>query len=183
LRLARDLRDIDPGSPEHDMQVSLQHYRLGVVADKMGERDRAVTHFTECRRIRENLLRYRPGNGNYQKQVMLILPRVGEHKAAVSLAEKLLPPAADNAEELVEFSSVYAMCIPEVGRGKPPEMLTDGEKALRQKYTDKALALIREAVARGFSDWGYLQIEVDLDALRLLPEFQAIVAKLKQDRR
>jgi tetratricopeptide (TPR) repeat protein len=180
LRLARDLRDVDPGSTEHDLQVSLQHYRLGVVADRKGERDLALAHFAECRRIRENLVRYLPSNRNFQKQLMLILPRVGEHEAAAALAEKWRAQEGRRLEELVELAAVYSMCIPEVGRGKPPEALTESEKELRKKYTDTCLALLREMVGLGFSDWGYLQIEVDLEAIRPHSEFQAIVARMKQ---
>jgi tetratricopeptide (TPR) repeat protein len=180
LRLARDLRDIDPGSPEHDLQVSLQHYRLGVVADRKGERDQALAHFKECRRIRENLVRFLPGNANYQKQLMLILPRVGEHEAAAARAAKARVVAARKPEELVEIATVYSMCIPEVGRGKPPQDLIQGEKDLKKQYTDTCLAILRDLAALGFTDWGYMQIEVDFEAIRPHPEFQAIVAKMKQ---
>jgi serine/threonine protein kinase/tetratricopeptide (TPR) repeat protein len=181
LRLARDLRDIDPGSPEHDLQVSLQHYRLGVVADKMGDRDRALAHFNECLRVRQNLVRWRPRNENYRKQVMLVLPRLGEHKEATDLAAQMRRRVAKDSPELVEIAAVYAMCIPEVGRGKAPEALTESEKGLRKQYADTFLAILRDLVAQGFSDWGYLQIEVDFDGIRANPEFQALIAKLKLD--
>jgi hypothetical protein len=71
------------------------------------------------------------------------------------------------------------MCIPEVGRGKAPGELTPEEKKLQKQYADIALDILRTVAAQGFSDWGYLQIEVDYDALRPYPEFQAIVAKFK----
>jgi hypothetical protein len=72
------------------------------------------------------------------------------------------------------------MSIPEVGRGKAPGELTESEQALRKRYTDTALAILREAAALGFSDWGYLQIEVDLEALRPHQEFNAIVEQMKR---
>jgi len=33
--------------------------------------------------------------------------------------------------------------------------------------------------AGGFADWGYLQIEVDYEAIRPLPEFQSLIAGMK----
>jgi tetratricopeptide (TPR) repeat protein len=183
LRLARDLRDVDPGSAENDALVALQHYRLGVVADRKGERERALAQFAECRRILQNLVRFVPGNRAYQKELMLILPRLGEHQTAAELAEKARAPAVNNPRELLALASVYAMCIPEVGRDKPPEALSPTEKELRRRYTDTSLALLRQVAALGYSDWGYLQIEVNLDAIRPHPEFQALVARMKQGAR
>lgn len=178
LRLARDLRDVDPGGTEHDLQVALAHYRIGVVLDKKGQREQAIAQFKECRRIRENLANWQPRNSNYQKQVMLVLPRVGEHEAAVAAAERSRG-GAEHPSYLLELAAVYSMSIAEVGRDKQSDALTDAEKRLRQRYIDKCLGLVREAVELGFSDWGYLQIEVDLDNIRPHPEFQAIVAKMK----
>ena len=34
----------------------------------------------------------------------------------------------------------------------------------------------------GFADWGYLQIEVDYEAIRLLPEFQSLIAGMMKGR-
>jgi tetratricopeptide (TPR) repeat protein len=180
LRLARDMRDSDPGSAGHDAQVALQHYRLGVIADRKGQRDGALAHFNECLRIRTSLARYQPSNQDFQKQVMLSLPRVGRHEEAALLADKALKEAGKNGNELVEIATVYAMCIPEVGRGKPAGALTESEQALQKRYTEKALAILRQAAGLGFSDWGYLQIEVDLDGLRPHPEFKAIVEQMKR---
>jgi tetratricopeptide (TPR) repeat protein len=183
LRLARDLRDIDPGSPENDAEVALQHYRLGVVAERKGERERALAQFAECRRIYENLVRFFPNNKIYQRHLCLILPRLGEHQAAAKRADQDRAKVAHNPHELLDIACVYSMCIPEVGRAKPPGALTPAEKELRQHYTDTCLATLREAAALGFSDWGYLQIEVNLDAIRPHPEVRAIVAKMKQGTR
>jgi tetratricopeptide (TPR) repeat protein len=182
LRLARDLRDIDPGSAEHDALVALMQYRLGVVVDRMGEHDRALAQFMECRRICLNLERFVPGKLAFQK-LMLAQARVGEHAAAAKLAAGLRVQAAKNVLDLVAIASAWAVCVPEVGRNTPPEKLTEAEKSLRKKYSDTAIAVLREAVALGYADWGALQIEVDFEPVRSLPEFKALVAKLKQGTR
>src|SRR5262249_45437270 len=104
----------------------------------------------------------------------------GRHEEAARLADDAREKAGNRLEDLVEIAAVYAMCVPEVGRGKEPDKLTPAEKALRQKYADTAIGMLRDMAHRGFSDWGYLQIEVDYDALRPYPEFQALIARLRK---
>jgi hypothetical protein len=52
------------------------------------------------------------------------------------------------------------------------------ESQLRERYADRALEALRQAVARQYRDVVNLETEPDLDALRDRPEFKAILAEL-----
>jgi hypothetical protein len=52
-------------------------------------------------------------------------------------------------------------------------------KELAQKYADRALALVRQAIARGFKDAERMQKDPRLEPLRTREEFKKLLAKLE----
>lgn len=51
---------------------------------------------------------------------------------------------------------------------------------LAHSYADRAMALLRQAVAKGYKDAAHLKKDKDLDPLRSRPDFQKLLAELEQ---
>ena len=73
------------------------------------------------------------------------LAREGRHAAAAATAGKLhdLAPTPDN---LYNAACGYALCVSAVAPGKPPEKLSAEEKAARDRYAARAVALLADAI-------------------------------------
>jgi hypothetical protein len=52
-------------------------------------------------------------------------------------------------------------------------------RELAQQYADRAVALLRQAVAKGYKDVAHLKKDADLDGLRRRPDFQQLLADLE----
>src|SRR5262249_53717169 len=103
------------------------------------------------------------------KRMKLIagLARCGQHQRAAEIAEKLRAGTADS-ELLFEAACGYALCAAAV----------PGEPGLRRSYTDQALGALQEAVTKGYKDAVWIETDPDLDPIRGLPAYKALMAKL-----
>jgi serine/threonine-protein kinase len=90
----------------------------------------------------------------------------GDHATATAAAEELVKgsPAADL---LYDAACVFALSAAKAG-----------DAALAERYAARAVALLREAVARGYRDAAHIQKDNDLDALRGRPDFQKLLAEM-----
>jgi tetratricopeptide (TPR) repeat protein len=69
----------------------------------------------------------------------------------------------------------YGLCAALAVKGKTKP--TEDDFKLKQKYTDLALACLKEAIAAGYKDFDHMKQDSDLAALRDLPEFQELFPK------
>jgi hypothetical protein len=100
--------------------------------------------------------------------------------AAVESAAKMKELAGDKAELLYDAACAYALCAAE------PEGTSAGSKrpgrnatALAKQCADEALALLKQAVAKGFKNAALMRQDKDLDALRQREDFKKLVAELE----
>jgi eukaryotic-like serine/threonine-protein kinase len=107
------------------------------------------------------------------------LARRGRHADAVATADKLhdLPPGGPL--QLYNAACGYALCVGAVAPGKPTEQLSADEKAARERYAARAVAVLREAVAKGYKDVAHLKKDTDLDPLRGRDDFKKLLAELE----
>jgi hypothetical protein len=78
-------------------------------------------------------------------------------------------------DTLYDSGCAYGLCALIVVKGKAKP--SDDEVKLKRKYTDLALACLKEAIAAGYKDFDHMKKDSDLAALRDLPEFQALFPK------
>jgi hypothetical protein len=104
-----------------------------------------------------------------QKDLMISLARCGEHERAADMADRIRKGAASDPGSLVDVACTFAVCSGAVAAN---------EGQLRERYAERALEALRQAVAQGYRDVINLETEPDLDALRDRPEFQAILTDL-----
>jgi hypothetical protein len=102
--------------------------------------------------------------------VQRALVRRKDHARAVQAAEKLAG-MAKQASEVYDAACAFALCVP----------LADKEKA-REELGVKAMALLRQAVAKGYTDAAHVKSNTDLDALRQRDDFQKLMAELEKSR-
>jgi tetratricopeptide (TPR) repeat protein len=95
--------------------------------------------------------------------------------AAAESAAKMQERAGDKAEQLYDAACAYALCAGAAKQAKSP---VDGAP-LPEKLAEEALALLKQAVAKGFKNSAHMKQDKDLDALRARVEFQKLLAKLE----
>jgi hypothetical protein len=108
-----------------------------------------------------------------------VLARQGRHADAAATAGKLHDLAPKDAGVLYDAACGYALCVPAVAHDRKPEQLTAAEKTQREHYADRAVAVLREAVANSYQDAAHIKQDSDLDALRARADFQKLVAELE----
>lgn len=92
--------------------------------------------------------------------------RAGEVEAAVAELEILSQLENDNQNHWFQFAKLYA-----IAGGELPER--------QAELQSKSLQLLNKAIGLGFDDLERLRSESDLDSLRELPGFKAVLAELE----
>jgi tetratricopeptide (TPR) repeat protein len=100
--------------------------------------------------------------------------RPGEAATAALSYRKLWPA---NPHELFLIACDLAACVPLVGTDK--SKLTPKQQAERQRYTDQAMELVREAIQHGFKDVTRLKNDPAVAPLRECAEFRKLLALLE----
>jgi tetratricopeptide (TPR) repeat protein len=103
------------------------------------------------------------------------LAKRGRLKDVEQTATKLREWKPTSRTTLYKSACAYGLCATLAIKGKAKP--SDEEAKLKQKYTDLALACLKEAIGAGFNNFDHMQKDSDLAALHDLPEFQALFPK------
>src|SRR5262249_49551590 len=99
---------------------------------------------------------------------------LSEDAAAMKRLEAAITAHARDSGFLYDAACAYALASGVVAR----------EQATKAKlYADRALVLLREAVSHGYTNFAHMQIDVDLDPIRNLPDFAALLDARHLERR
>lgn len=170
LRLMQELINLDPKNAQYSRYLALANYRVATLARQLGDAQTAERCNRVCLEIREKLAADDARNERRQLDLILALPRCGQHARAAELAAKIQGGAHVDREALVEVAQCYAQCA----RAVPPDSI------LRRQYTENALRALDQAVSNGYKDAVSLETNPDLDALREHPDFRSLVTRLKE---
>jgi tetratricopeptide (TPR) repeat protein len=96
--------------------------------------------------------------------------------AAVESAARMKERASDNAEHLYDAACAYAMCAAGAKQEKSPGTGAPGS----EKLAEEAMALLKQAVARGYQNAAHMKQNRDLDVLRQRPDFQKLLANVEK---
>jgi eukaryotic-like serine/threonine-protein kinase len=166
-----ELVKADPRQVLYERYLGLAHYRMATLARRLNDAETAQRSNAACLEHREKLAKDDPKNERRHMELLLVLPRCGEHARAAELVAKVQSNPTIDREVLVEVAQCFAQCAEAVG---------PANTELRQLYLDRALEALNQAVAKGFTDSVLLETEPDLDALHPLPAFQSLLAGLKK---
>ena len=74
----------------------------------------------------------------------------------------------------------YTLCIPIVEKDDKSEAAK--RQAAMQFYGDQAMAMLRDAVGKGYKDAAHMKKDADLDPIRDRAEFKKLVAEVEKGR-
>ncbi len=108
--------------------------------------------------------------------------------AAVESAAKMKELAGDNGEQLYDAACAYALCAGDshrvsAGSTAVPKPQGADATALAKKCADESMALLKQAIAKGYKDGARLKQDKDLDALRQREDFKRLLAELEPGNR
>jgi hypothetical protein len=97
--------------------------------------------------------------------------------AALGAASKLRDLGWDPPDDAYDAACALALCIPIVEKDEKASK-EDRAKQL-QFYGDQAMAMLRDAVAKGYKDAAHMKKDTDLDPVRSREDFKKLVAELE----
>ncbi len=103
--------------------------------------------------------------------------RIEEAQKAAELVDDLKPATIDDCLSLARFLSGDTGGLT---AGKETAAYADAERAMRQRFMDRALAALKQAADLGFRDAARLKADDDLWVLRQEPAFQTLVERLEK---
>jgi tetratricopeptide (TPR) repeat protein len=114
-------------------------------------------------------------DGGYRLQWASALVRAGQHAAATVAAEELLQTGNAARTTLYDAACVYAVAVAQAAKQAPRHT----SSLLAERYARRAVALLCQAVQRGFNNIAHLKKDPDLDSLRQRPDFHQLLAELE----
>jgi serine/threonine protein kinase/tetratricopeptide (TPR) repeat protein len=170
----------EPTSADLQAELATSNYRLGTANLWLGRKSEAEKYYQESLKGRDKLSHADPTNTNRQLELMLSLARCGQHAKAAELADAIRKATSGDPAFLFSAACGYALSIPAVAPGKENDKLTSDERALQQRYADKAMDTLREALAKGFDDPVTLETDPDLAPMQNDPRLKELLAKMKK---
>ncbi len=160
---------VNPADFDAKTRLAETLYCEATCALHAGDADAAAAGYRRCRDLYK-LMATEPKAKVSRSGLMLVTARCGEHAEAAKIADALMatPPQDENHDFLTACG--YALCA---GAAR-------ADAALVRRYTDEAIASIRQGKGRGWADFGALEIDPDLEPIRKDPAFQAMVAEFRR---
>jgi serine/threonine protein kinase len=97
--------------------------------------------------------------------------------AAVESAAKLKERVDSTANQLYDAACAYALYANEASAGS--KLQVADATALAKKWADEAMAILKQAVAKGYKDAEHMKTHDDLKALRPRDDFKKLLAELE----
>jgi tetratricopeptide (TPR) repeat protein len=176
--IRKALLKAEPENADLQAELATSNYRLGTANLWLGRTSEAEKHYHESLKMREKLVPRDPTNTHRKLELMLSLARCGQHAKAAELADAIRKTG--NPAFLFSAACGYALCVPAVAHGKEEVKLTAEDRALQQRYEDKAIDTVREAIAKGYDDPVTLGTDPDLAPMQKDPRLKELLAKLRK---
>jgi serine/threonine protein kinase/tetratricopeptide (TPR) repeat protein len=184
LVLSKQLVANFPGVPEYQKNIARALGNLALVANSRGDYPAARRWLDQASPYHQAALNANPNEPecrrSYQNYLFTLVKScagTGDHTAALHAAEKLRDLGWDPPATAYDAGCALALCVAIVGQ------VDRGTKEDRAKqarfYSDKAMAMLRDAVARGFRNGRHMKEDPDLISLRAREDFQMLLAELK----
>jgi serine/threonine protein kinase/Tfp pilus assembly protein PilF len=107
-----------------------------------------------------------------------ILAALSDHAAAAATAEEMARLGWNPAADSYNAACALALCVP--CAEKDAKLAAAERQKQARAYADRALELLRQAIAKGYRDVAHLKKDPDLDPLRPREEFQKLLAELER---
>jgi serine/threonine protein kinase/tetratricopeptide (TPR) repeat protein len=179
-RMVADFPDI----PDFQNELAGSLVNLAVLHRQRRELDAAVALLEEARPHHQAALKVNPENRTYRQfyrnnLLNLALSQVGQadHARAATTAEELSHCGFDAANDTYTAARFFCRCV--TLAGKDPQLGLTERKELAQHYADRAMALLRRAVARGYQNAAQMRQDPELEPLRAREEYRKLLTELE----
>jgi len=103
---------------------------------------------------------------------------LGDHARIAASADEMARFAYDPPNDNYLAACFLSRCVPLAD--KDAKLDEDKRKELKERYADRALELLRLAVARGYRNTARMKAEPDLEPLRGREDFRQLLADLEK---
>ncbi len=166
--LARSWLSESPDEPRAKKDLGSSLYGVGTAQDRLGRREESAAAYAEClKHWRE--LASNPAARMEEIDIMLAQGRDGNHAEAARLAQGLITVPPQDARNYFQAACGFTLAAAAAERVEPDK------PELARGYRDEALKALALGLKNGWKDRVALDHDPDLDALRDLPEFLALV--------
>ncbi len=179
-RLATDSAEV----PDYRNAVAGTLFNLANLAGRRRDFAAARRFLDEAFPHHQAALKGNPQRSDYRqfyRNSLLELTRTyagqGDRPGALAVATKGHDLGWDPAVDAYGAACMLAQCIPTVE--KDDKLAAARRQAEIAFYADQAMAMLRDAVAKGYKDADRMQTDKDLDPLRAREDFKAVVAELE----
>jgi tetratricopeptide (TPR) repeat protein len=169
-------------SYQSDLAYVLGH--LGMLLRDPQELPEARRYSEKAVRLHQRVLQVRPGDESIRQKLrenygcsVEVLVRLGKAEAATKTAAALAQEPPAGWEEAYSAAASLARCIPLVE--KAPSLPDDQRSECARTFGDQALALLRQAVARGLPGGAGVRKDEALAPLRMREDFQQLLGELE----
>jgi serine/threonine-protein kinase len=143
------------------------HERLGTVYARQGKKAESAKHYQEALKLRQDLLQIETNVLSRQAAYLVALAHAGKHAEASGWVQKIGSRMVHSTELQMQMARCLAICAAHDG----------GEKS---KHVPAAVKYVQDATrAKAYKNVVLLETDPDLESLRPVAEFQAVVAQVK----
>jgi tetratricopeptide (TPR) repeat protein len=189
LERARDIRTElvrdNPTVTQFHSNLGETYHHLARQLRKMGRREEALAAYRQAVSEQRVALEKVPQVTLYRQRLNTtyhdlagLLRELGRAAEAADTSEECLKLWPGHVTELYTVGCELALCVRLAGQGRAE--LTARQEAERRGYADRAVELLRQAVAAGFKDLKKLRENPDLDPLRARDDFKQMLAELAE---
>jgi serine/threonine protein kinase/tetratricopeptide (TPR) repeat protein len=171
---------------------SYQNYLAGTLAQMAAvhqlrrEFAPAVALLEQARAHRQAALKDSPGNAiyrqNYREDLMALAESfiaLADHVRLAATAEELSGIAYEPANDNYNAACFLCRCVK---LAEQDGQLAEAKRSeYSQNYADRAMAVLRQAVARGYTDAAHMKEDSDLEPLRAREDFKKLLADLESN--
>lgn len=143
--------------------------------------EQAETHLWTALQANPENPRYRQLFRTHRQILTTTLAALGDHAGALRTAEELAQFGGNSAADTYDIACALVLCVP---IAEQDQRLSESERRDQARtYADRAMALLRQAVAQGYRDAEHLKGDTDLAALRGRDDFRKLLAEMEATRR
>jgi serine/threonine protein kinase/tetratricopeptide (TPR) repeat protein len=173
-----------PQDPDYQWGLSRALTNLARLDYERGEFAAAVALIEKARSHSQAALDKRPKDRRIRKDFRgqlwgLAQSRLGlaDHASVAAIAGEIVRFGDEPARDSYDAACFLSRCV--TLADKDASLPEAKRKELAQSYTQQALALLQQAVTRGFKDAAHMKKDPDLEALRPREEFRKLLAELE----
>jgi eukaryotic-like serine/threonine-protein kinase len=180
-----------PSQPKFRHQLAGCHFSLGLVLAATNRPKEAQEACREAIALLRKLVADFPSSVLYRSDLAGVLEEFGEllsktghgpeeraaYEEGATVLEHLVKDFPTNAKRPFNAACLLCRCV--TLAEKDAQLAETERKELAQSYADRAMEMLRQAVARGYKDAAHMKKDTDLDPLRAREDFKKLLADLE----